>query len=194
MDFVDRFLNYGPAPFDRRHIFVATYSYNFPFFKAQQGFVGHALGGWEFSGITRAQPGQPFIVTGTATGSALGRRRADYVGGDINISNPTPDHWFNTTAFAQAPDTRLGNSFPGVVRGPGLYTWDISLRKQFNIQENWKLRFQTDFFNAFNRTNFRFDSLTSEVVNNTNINDSSYGTVTSSGPARNIQFGLKLTF
>lgn len=193
-DFVDRFLNYGPAPFDRRHIFVATYSYNLPFFRAQQGFVGHALGGWEVSGITRAQTGQPFTVTGTTTGSALGRRRADYVGGDISISNPTPDHWFNTSAFVAAPDTRLGNSFPGVVRGPGLYLWDISLRKQFNIQENWKLRFQTDFFNAFNRTNFRFDSLTSEVVANTNINDGSYGKVTAAGPARNIQFGLKLTF
>jgi hypothetical protein len=193
-DFVDRFVNYGPAPFDRRHIFVATYSYNVPFFRSQQGFVGHALGGWEFSGITRAQTGQPFTVTGTSSGSALGRRRADFIGGDINISNPTPDHWFNTTAFAAAPDTRLGNSFPGVVRGPGLYTWDLSFRKVFNIQENWKLRFQTDFFNAFNHPNFRFDSLTSEVVNNTNINDGSFGTVSAAGPARNIQFGLKLTF
>jgi hypothetical protein len=193
-DFVDRFLNYGPAPFDRRHIFVATYSYNFPFFRGQQGFVGHALGGWEFSGITRAQTGEPFTVTGTASGSALGRRRADYIGGDINISNPTPDHWFNTAAFAPAPDTRLGNSFPGVVRGPGLYTWDLSFRKVFNIQENWKLRFQTDFFNAFNHPNFRFDSLTSEVVANTNINDGTFGAVNNAGPARNIQFGLKLTF
>ncbi|HZR28209.1 MAG TPA: carboxypeptidase regulatory-like domain-containing protein [Terriglobales bacterium] len=193
-DFVDKFLNYGPAPFDRRHVFVATYSYNFPFFHDQQGFVGKALGGWEFSGITRAQTGAPFTVTGTASGSALGRRRADYLGGDINISNHTPNHWFNTAAFAAAPDTRLGNSFPGVVRGPGLYTWDLSLRKQFNIQENWRLRFQTDFFNAFNRANFRFDTLTALVANNTNINDGSFGTVTSAGPARNIQFGLKLTF
>jgi hypothetical protein len=193
-DFADRFLNYGPAPFDRRHIFVATYSYNIPFFRAQEGFVGHALGGWEVSGITRAQTGQPFTVTGTASGSALGRRRADFIGGDISISNPTPDHWFNTAAFAPAPDTRLGNSFPGVVRGPGLYTWDLSVRKVFNIQENWKLRFQTDFFNAFNHTNLRFDSLTSEVVNNTNFNDGSFGTATAAGPARNIQFGLKLTF
>jgi hypothetical protein len=80
------------------------------------------------------------------------------------------------------------------VRGPGLYTWDLSFRKVFNIQENWKLRFQTDFFNAFNHPNFRFDSLTSEVVANTNLNDGNYGKVNLAGPARNIQFGLKLTF
>lgn len=193
-DYADKFLNYGPAPFDRRHIFVASYSYNFPFFHDQRGFVGHALGGWEVSGITRAQTSQPFTVTGTSTGSTLGRRRADYLGGPINIGNPTPNHWFNTAAFTQAADTHLGNSFPGVVRGPGLYTWDISMRKEFAIRESWRLRFQTDFFNAFNRANFRFDSLTALVANNTNINDGSFGTVTAAGPARQIQFGLKLNF
>lgn len=62
------------------------------------------------------------------------------------------------------------------------------------MRESWRLRFQTDFFNAFNRANFSFDTLTALVTNNTNINDGAFGTVTAAGPARQIQFGLKLNF
>src|SRR5262249_19777951 len=39
---------YGPLGFDRRNIFVATYSYSLPFFRSQRGVVGQALGGWSF--------------------------------------------------------------------------------------------------------------------------------------------------
>ena len=191
-----RFLNYGPAPFDRRHIFVATYSYNLPFFRHSKGVVGEALGGWEISGITRAETGEPYTVTATANfGGFSFRRRADYVGGNISLSNPSPDLWFNKTAFAAAAPDVIGNSPTGAVRGPGRNIWDISLRKEFGLpREGWKLRFQADFFNAFNHSNFRFSSINALIANNTNINNSAYGTVTSAGPPRQIQFALKLTF
>jgi hypothetical protein len=45
---------------------------------------------------------------------------------------------------------------------------------------------QVDFFNAFNQTNLNGP--------NVQIGSSSYGTITGSAPARNIQLGLKLTF
>jgi hypothetical protein len=43
--------DYGPADIDRRHVFTGSYIYTLPFYKSQQGLVGHALGGWELSGI-----------------------------------------------------------------------------------------------------------------------------------------------
>ncbi len=191
-----RHLDYGPAAFDRTHVFVVTYSYTLPFFRHSSAFLRGALGGWELSGITRAQSGKPFTVTANPRNSFLGRRRADYVSGQsIKLSHPSPERWFNTDAFAPAPDTRLGSTGSGTVRGPGLYTWDLSLRKMFNLPyEGWTLRFQADMFNVFNRANFRFDSTTALVVSNTNITDGNYGRVTSAGPPRNIQFGLKFTF
>lgn len=64
--------------------------------------------------------------------------------------------------------------------------WDFSLRKRFSLSEKFKLQFQADIFNAFNRTNFR-DMETS-------LNNMAFGTLTAAGPARNIQFGLKLTY
>ena len=56
------------------------------------------------------------------------------------------------------------------------------------------MRFQTDFFNAFNRVNYRFSSLNALIANNTNLNNGLYGKVSPPGPARQIQFGMKLTF
>jgi hypothetical protein len=75
----------------------------------------------------------------------------------------------------------------GTLEGPGAQTWDFSLRRRFELNERFRLQFQADIFNAFNRTNFR--DLDSNWSNTT-----SFGTISTSGPPRNIQFGLKLTF
>jgi hypothetical protein len=188
----NRHYSYGPASFDRKQVVVTSYTYTAPFFRDQHGFIGHLAGGWELSGITRAQSGEPFTVRGA---NGLGSVRADYLGGPINISNPTPNHWFNTAAFAVAPINRLGTAGVGQVHGPGLFTWDMSLRKALPLpKEGWQLRFQADMFNILNHTNFRFDSITSLTPNSTTVTQSSYGTVTAAGPPRQIQFGAKLTF
>ena len=192
-----RFLNYGPAPFDRRHIFVATYSYNLPFFRKANGLRG-VLGGWEISGVTRAETGEPYTVTGTSTfGTFTARRRAKY---GTTVVPPCTGSvpcltWFDGSIYANADPDVLGNTAPGAVRGPSRYLWDISVRKEFKLpKEGWKLRFQTDFFNAFNRVNYRFSTLNALIANNTNLNNGLYGKVSPPGPARQIQFGLKLTF
>jgi hypothetical protein len=48
------------------------------------------------------------------------------------------------------------------------------------------LQFRAEFFNALNKTNF------SPAAGN--ISNSSFGTITSTFPARQIQFALKLVF
>ena len=179
----NRHSNYGVASFDRRHIFVTTYDYHLPFFSKMDGISGVLLSGWEVSGITRYQSGAYFTVTGS---TAIGTRRADYVGGSVLLADPGPNGWTNPAAFAAAPATRRGNSGVGSVQGPNLITFDFSFRKQFSLTERFKLRFQADMFNAFNRTNFRAPSNV--------VTTAGFGTITTTGPARNIQFGLKLNF
>lgn len=190
-----RFLNYGPSGFDHTNIFVSTFSYRLPFFRAERGFMGEAFGGWELSGLTQAQSGGAFTVTGTSTlfGFSM-RRRADYVGGPIQISDPSANQWFNTAAFAPAPDGSLGNSRAGMVCGPGLYKWDFSLRKEFGLTERLKLQFRGDMVNAFNHPNFRFSTTSADIANNTNISSGDYGHPTTAGPPRQVQLGLRLTF
>jgi hypothetical protein len=180
----NRHSNYGLATFDRRHIFVTTYDYNLPFFSNMKGIGGAVLSGWEVSGITRYQSGAYFTVTGNTPN--IGTRRADYLGGPVLLPNPGPNGWINPAAFTFAPATRRGTSGVGNVEGPNLQTWDFSLRKQFKISERFNVRFQADMFNAFNRANFRAPS--------TIVTNGGFGTITATGPARNIQFGLKLNF
>jgi Carboxypeptidase regulatory-like domain len=176
--------NYGVATFDRRHIFVTTYDYLLPFFSKMKGVGGAILSGWEISGITRYQSGAPLTVTAN---TAIGTRRADYVGGSVRAASFGPlNQWISETAFAPAPATRRGNSGVGIVEGPNLQTWDFSMRKQFQISERFNLRFQADMFNAFNRANFRPPA--------TVLTTAGFGRITTAGPARNIQFGLKLNF
>ena len=179
-------LSYGPADFDRSHIFVASYSFLTPSLRSRPTLLRETLGGWELSGITRAQTGSPFSVSGSFNGSALGTRRADQIG-PTSVSNPGADGWFDPAAFAAAPDTRLGTAGYNSLRGPGLYTWDLSFRKIFALwREGWNLRFQADLFNAFNNVNFHNP--------NGSVTSGAFSTVGASGPPRQIQFGLKFTF
>jgi len=199
---------YQRPPFDRAHVFVITYNYAFPFFRHSGGITNVFLGGWEVGGITRAQTGQPLIVTATQeVGSFSFSRRADIVPGVPLYSGytcpATSKCWFdpgnvggittNTAAFITAnaaagtgPFNRPGDAPAGNIIGPGYYDWDISIRKRFNLpREGMGLVFQTDFFNAFNRANW----------GNPGTNAAGgLGIITSSQPPRQMQFGLKFNF
>jgi hypothetical protein len=197
----NRRANYGPTSFDRRHIFVTSYTYRIPLFQSWKGVRGAVLSGWELSGITRFQTGPLLTVTGT---TSIGNRRADYIGGEVNLpsNERTLDRWFNEEAFAPANDARPGTSGRGIIIGPGRNLWDLSMRKRFGITEGIKLLVQADFFNAFNQTNFNNPNTgaipalvtTPGADPRQNIKTSSFGSITGAAPGRNVQLGLKLTF
>ncbi|MBX7170782.1 MAG: TonB-dependent receptor [Pyrinomonadaceae bacterium] len=180
----NRAFNFGPATFDRRHVFVATYTYSLPLFRKTTGWVKAVLDGYEISGITRIQAGKPYTITGAA--SIGGTRRADIVNDSIDLYIRDNRQWLNPAAFAAAPGSRLGTSGVGIVTGPILAVNDFSVRKRFRLGEKKDLRLQADVFNAFNRNNF---SNMQTVVTN-----ASFGTLTVSGPGRSIQLGIKFGF
>ena len=186
IEWANRHFNYGPTNFDRRHIFVATYTYRLPLLSHERGFVRGPLGGWELSGVTRVQTGQ--YLTPVGSSSIPGTRRAEYLGGPVDLPSDQRgvNKWFNTLAFANAPGAALGNAGVGIIEGPGWQVWDISLRKVFKINERFALRFQADSFGLFNHPNFNNPAVTRS--------NSDFGTITSSQPARNIQFGARVTF
>lgn len=53
---------YGLAAFNRPQRLVIAYSYDLPFTKETSGFTGKVLGGWQVSGVTTIQDGEPFTV------------------------------------------------------------------------------------------------------------------------------------
>ena len=189
---------YGPLSFDRRNIFVATYTYLLPFFKSQNGWVGETLGGWSFSGITRAQSGQPLTVSANQSigpGGSSFFRRANVGPGALNDLSGCPAGkvcWFNpvttgpNAAFVQEPNFAAGNSGVGSVLGPAYYDWDMSLRKTFRLpRESTSLVFQADAFNVFNRTNWGNPGTSAS---------GGLGIIGSANPPRNLQFAARFNF
>jgi hypothetical protein len=184
-NYLDRHYNYGPLSFDRRHAFIGTFVWALPRLAQQNAIVRTALGSWQLNGVIRLQTGQYYTVTGN---TSIGNRRADYLGGDVLIpgSARNINNWVNKAAFGNAPDNRFGNEPVGNVEAPGLQTYNLSVSKTFQLAERFRLRYQADFFNAFNVTNF--------TGLNVNLASSAFGTLPTAYPPRNIQMQLKLTF
>src|SRR5262249_46666404 len=96
------YLNYGaeksPSVFDRTHRFVAHYIYEIPWFKstwAQTSAVRQVFSGWQFSGITSYQSGQPFtIVTGVdSNGNGAGGDRPNFNPNGVLTLDPQTGNW-----------------------------------------------------------------------------------------------------
>ncbi len=181
----NRHYNYGPLSYDRRHAFVLTSALETPKLKKWNGVLRTALANYELRAIMRLQTGAHLTVSGN---TSIGGRRADYVGGDVQLPGDerTVQAWLNRSAFAAAPNERYGNSGFGVVTGPGKQIIDISARKAFRLSDRFTLRIQADFFNTFNITNFGNPTV--------NVSDIAYGRISSADPGRNIQLGTRLTF
>lgn len=191
--------NYGPGVGDRRHVFTANFVYNLPFLRDQKGLVGHALGGWEVSGIQTFQTGLPGTVSSSQTIDPTGAGclgpspcsfRANQVG-DPNVGAPEnfDTGFINKAAFADIPvgQTTLPTSRPGAVRLPGFWRTDLGLFKNFKITERFGGQFRAEAFNLFNHTNpVCCSSLT--------ISSGSFGLVRSTRDPRIMQLAMKLEF
>lgn len=176
---------YGPASFDRRHAFVNTLTYRVPWLRDRGGLIEAFLGGWEASSKYRFQSGQYFTATGN---SSIGNRRAEYVGGEIDIDGDE-FKWFNTAAFANPPEDRRGSATVGQIEGPGFQQMDVSFRKNFTFGGHYRLTPIFDVFNLFNTVNFvNFPGASLDA------NNAAFGTLTSAHPSRQFQFGLRFDF
>jgi hypothetical protein len=174
----------GLAGFDRTHIWVTNYVYDIPLFQNLKGASGVLLKGWESSGIITIQSG--FALDPGFTSATQGlANRPDRLGGSIE-GPKTVDQWFNTGAFAAPAFGHFGNAARGDIRGPGQVQFDLGLFKNFALGERVKLQFRSEWFNAFNHTNFN--------AVDTRLGSGGFGQLTSSHNARNIQFALKLIF
>jgi hypothetical protein len=191
--------NRGLSNINTPQIFVANYVYELPFYKSQRGLSGRILGGWEFSGITSVQSGQSLAVVqyvdpfNAAGSGGLGMNAtfntqiwADRIG-DPKGPHAAPGTFFNTGAFADAVG-HFGTVRPGVITGPGLQKWDITLMKNTRITERVNLQLRLETFNTFNHTN--------PASVDVNVDDGAglFGTVTGYHDARRVQLGAKLYF
>ncbi len=73
-------------------------------------------------------------------------------------------------------------------RGPGAWSLDLGLYKNFQLHEGWVMQFRGELFNAFNHANLEANSADAEVTANP-----SYVSAFKFGN-RNVQLALKLIF
>ncbi|HWP42042.1 MAG TPA: hypothetical protein VNO14_02315, partial [Blastocatellia bacterium] len=190
----------GRSNFDVRHRLSVSYSYDLPFgrnraFLADSGWVTALLTGWQTFGIITLQTGRPFTVallseidrsnTGRSTLGFGANDRPNLVG-NPELSDPSPDLWFNTAAFELQPFGSFGNAGRNILDGPGFQNVNASLLKNTIIREGLNLQFRVEAFNLFNHPNFNLpDNF---------LGSPTFGKILSAQSPRHIQLGVKLLF
>jgi outer membrane receptor protein involved in Fe transport len=175
--------------FDLRHRFSLSYSYDLPFGK------GKLRGGWQTFGIWTFQTGRPFTVAlnPNLDNSNTGQSILGFGAGDrpnvlhsAALSNPTPQRWFDTTAFALPPFGTFGNAGRNILTGPGYQSINVSIVKTARIAEHASLQIRAEAFNLLNRVNFDLPDIF--------FGSPTFGTIQSAQTPRRIQFGAKILF
>jgi Carboxypeptidase regulatory-like domain len=204
------FFNYGAekslSVFDRPHRFVVNYIYEIPWFKssfAQAPVIKQLFSGWQVSGVTAFQSGQPFtIVTGVdSNGNGAGGDRPDFNPAGAFAEDPLTGNLrtFTTSKVNGRFLVPLGNdglplafSFrngglgKNTLRAPSFWNSDLSLSKRVSILEGHILTLRADLFNAFNQDNYGI------AVNS--LSSASFGLNTNNWGNRSMVLGIKYSF
>jgi len=187
-----------------------------------RGFTDAVLGGWQLSGTSTAYTGGPFTIeTVTPNLNLGGSSRPNRIRNGATPENPSLGRkgidypWYDRTAFESVPCVldpatappagcaeskfgfqpfAFGNSGRNILDGPGLFSIDLALAKNFRLREGHNLQLRVESFNLPNRVNFvittpltQFDSLTGASLNQV-------GGVGRGGGPRIFQYSLKYRF
>ena len=207
----------GLSDFDRRHRFVASYTWELPQPKSHSRFSFSKLPeGWATSGVVTLQSGLPFSILDSAAGTLFGPATffttGDLVAGATlndaprtgSVSNRV-NQFFNTSVFAPAPfipdgglidgkypvtggGTIFGSLGRNILRGPDQRNVDMALIKRTRLGEKVTMVFRWEFFNFFNHPNFANPA--GDVSS-----PSTFGKISAmSVNPRIMQYGLKIEF
>ena len=202
----DKKAEWAPCYYDATHVLSAYAIYDLPFGKGKRlasganSVVNAVVGGWSVSPIISFRTGFPLAIApgGIADKSGtFSRGERPDCNSIPTITGETPIstlgvggfQWFTNNGNFTTPAAGTFGSCPNqlaYLRSPRYTDVDLSLHKDVQITERFKLQFRTDFVNAFNHVQ----------LNAPYIWDlgSSLGQVTSAQPPRNIQLALKLYY
>jgi len=189
----------GLSNFDVRHRLSLSFVYDLPpgagrtLLTDEGRFLNALLSNWQLSAVITFQSGYPFTprlsTDNSNTGNVGGFFAHDRpnVVGNPRLSNPAPDRFFATEAFAIPGRFSFGNAGRNILIGPGLNNFDVALLKNFSFAGTRRIQFRSEVFNMFNHPNF---NLPESFVDNR----ATFGKILSAKPSRQIQFALKLLF
>ena len=191
------------ASFDVPQRATISYVIDLPFGKGKK-FAGDLpavanafISEWSINGTTTFQSGFPLLFSAqpTTLSSSLGggTPRPNVVGGCNGLIGGTAQSrlskWFNTSCFTQPGAFAFGNEprADARLRSQGIANFDIAAAKNIASWERVRVRFETEFFNIANRTQFNNP--------NAQLGNALFGQVTAvRKQPRLIQFALRLSF
>jgi hypothetical protein len=182
---------------DYPHRFVINGIYELPFGKGKKflsganWFTETVFGGWQFQGWFEGQSGE---ALGFGNAILRGNLR-DIV---LPVNKRTAEAWFDITAanrvFERDPARQLASNIRTLplrfsyIRADGTNNFDLSLFKNYQLTERFKLQFRAESFNALNHVQFGGPA--------TGVTNTAFGTITGEKGhgQRQWTFGLKLMF
>jgi hypothetical protein len=187
--------NRGNSALDVPQVFVANGIYQTPTPASWNFLMREFLGGWELSGIYRAQSGIPINITSgqTTAWDGVGGDYPDWAPGVHSVTT----HKGNITSyldpkdfvFAQQGEKGNVGRDPRGAFGPGVNNWDLSFSKNFPFGERFRFQFRWEMYNAFNRVTLANPNAT--------LNNGQFGLINSTNssfPSRVMQVAGKLYF
>jgi hypothetical protein len=181
---------WAASSFDHRHVFVASGTYELPFFDSAGGLKEAALGGWRVNTLLFAQSGAPFTVNlgvdQANVGSGPAQRPDRVREPNLPSSERRPERWFDTAAFALPAPFTFGSARRNSVIGPGFTNLDLVVAKTWTVSGTRQLEVRWEVFNALNTTNF---DLPNRIFGTAN-----FGRIFSAKNPREMQFGAKFSF
>jgi hypothetical protein len=204
-------LNKAASDFDTRHLLTIDWVYSLPvgrgkaFLGGSNRIVDAAIGGWQWSGLSRWASGLPFSVFEPGWSTNWQQEGYGVVTAPVKVKrhivNGVPQVFAGDTAAAinngVTSGTPIRLPYPGeagqrnAFRGDGYLDIDSSLTKTWALRNEMKLKFAGEVYNVGN--NVRFDD------SPLNLNGSlTSGTLGAYGGMlttyRRMQFGLRLDF
>ncbi len=156
---------------------------------AAHGLADTILGNWSLNAIMSLQSGMPVTITQATNNNSFAGfalQRPNLVGKPaLSPGQRTPGHYFNTSAFATAPQFTIGDASRNPVRGPAYRDLDIALVKHVLLYRETGMEFRAELFNATNTPGY--------AQPNGSFGTPAFGSITSTATdPRVIQLALRL--
>jgi hypothetical protein len=160
-------VDYGNTYFDTHNRISITANYELPIGKNATGITGVFMKGWQANSIFYWQTGLPFTVVSQADAAnnlayinqpGVTVERPDMIRKAV-LSHPTRNsngsfQWMNPNAFTPQVEGTVGDERVNQLFGPHDRSDDLSLIKNFALNERWKMQFRAECFNLSNTANF----------------------------------------
>ena len=191
----NRAAEYGRSSFDVRHRLSIGGVWEVPGAGRFEGAAGALLANWQISGVLTLQSGRPFTVAllpeidNSNTGRSnlgFGNNDRPNVAGPVELDDPAPERWFDTSAFSMPPFGTFGNAGRNIVQGPGYQNVNVAAMKMVALGAGARLQLRLEAFNLFNRANFNQpDNF---------LGSPTFGRILSAQSPRRLQLGVKALF